>query len=382
MKHLSFKFEGDRKIWILLGVLAFISIISVYSSTYRLTMRSGNLTGPILRHISFLFSGFVVIYIMHRMAIQWYKMIIPIILAFIVICLILVLLIQTEGEKRWLFSRSFQPSDLAKVFMVGYLAKVISDGFGGSIKKLTFLALFPVFLVCGLIITGHTSNAAIIGGVSMVIILMGSTKRKYRIFSVALFFLIASFYLSYSIFVKDIGRSETGSNRITAWKEGVFSSSKNNYEQAETARYAIVSGGLFQFAPGKSFYRKTLSEAHNDFIFAMIVEEYGMTGGIFVITVYLMLFYRVLKLLKKCTRPFTSLLVAGLLLLIISQTFIHIGVSVGGFPITGQNLPLISTGGSSILVTCIAFGMILATSRIAEENEREKLHNQNKCETV
>jgi cell division protein FtsW len=316
---------------------------------------------------------------MHKMAIQWYKIVIPIILFFIVVCLILVLVIQGEGEKRWLFSRSFQPSDFAKVFMVVYLAKVISDGFGGSIKKFILLALFPIFLVCGLIIFGHTSTAAIIGGVSMVMVFMGSTKIRYRTISAMSFFVLMAVYL---FFIKDIGRKETASNRVSTWWVSAFSSSKNNYEQAKTAQYAVVSGGLFQFAPGKSFYRKTLSEAHNDFIFAMIIEEYGMMGGIFVIIVYLMLFYRVLKVLKKCTRPFTSLLMAGLLLLIISQTFIHIGVSVGGFPITGQNLPLISTGGSSILVTCIAFGMILATSRIAEANEHEELQNQNKCDTV
>jgi cell division protein FtsW len=326
------------------------------------------------------------------MTVQWYKAVIAAVLFFIIICLILVLLLQGGGEKRWLFNRSFQPSDFTKVIIVVYLAKVISGGFGGNIKKFGLLTLFPIFLVCGLIIKSHTSNAVIIGGVSMLMVFMGVRKIKYSILSAVFVLTVMTFYL---LFIKDIGRGETASNRITTWVTSTFSPSKNipnngtaisppksNYSQAETAQYAIVSGGFIRIAPGKSFYRKILSEAHNDFIFAMIVEEYGMVGGIFVIIVYLLLFYRVLMVLKKCTKPFTSLLVAGLLMMIISQTFIHIGVSVGGLPITGQNLPLISTGGSSIFVTSIAFGMILATSRIVEENEREELQNQNINEIV
>jgi cell division protein FtsW len=294
-------------------------------------------------------------------------------------------------ERRWLLSRSFQPSDIAKVIMVVYLAKVLSDGFGGNVMNFCLRTLLPIFLVCALVIRGHTSNALIIGSSSMLLVFMGASNRKYHIWSTIFVFVIM---ISYLLFYKDIGRGETVSNRITTWVTSTFSSSKNtpadgattpkksNYSQAETAKYAIVSGGLFRIAPGKSFYRKTLSEAHNDFIFAMIVEEYGIIGGIFLIIMYLILFYRILQVLKKCNRTFTSLLLSGLLILIISQTFIHIGVSVGGLPVTGQNLPLISTGGTSIIITCIAFGMILAASRIAEESEQENVQNQNIKEII
>ncbi|MDR1527091.1 MAG: FtsW/RodA/SpoVE family cell cycle protein [Dysgonamonadaceae bacterium] len=391
MKLLPFKLEGDKKIWILLILLALISVLSVYSSTYRLTMRTGNLLVPISRHLFFLALGFIGIYIMHKKTLRYYKLFVPLVLAFVVICLILVFFIQSEGERRWLFSRSLQPSDIVKVVMVVYLAKVLSDGFGGSIKMFFWRVIFPILLVCILVIRGHTSNAVIIAGVSMLMVFMGATNIKYRFLSILVMFVVLSGYL---LFYKDIGRGETASSRITTWISNTFypsktygngtktTSRKSNYSQAETAQYAIVSGGLFRIAPGKSFYRKTLSEAHNDYIFAIIVEEYGMAGGIFVIIIYLMLFYRILMVLKKCTRPFTSLLLSGLLILIISQTFIHIGVSVGGLPITGQNLPLISTGGTSIIITCIAFGMILATSRIAEENEQEESQNQSKKEIV
>jgi cell division protein FtsW len=285
-----------------------------------------------------------------------------------------------------MFSRSFQPSDVTKVAMVVYLAMVLSNGLGGNVKHFFWWVIFPIFLVCGLVIRAHTSNAMIIGGTSMLMVFMGASNRKYQILSILFVCVIMSFYL---FFYKDIGRGETVSNRVKAWvvttfhpetKTGTVAEEKEKekeksksagYRQAEIAKYALVSGGIFRIAPGKSVYRKTLSEAHNDYIFAMIVEEYGLTGGIFVIAVYLALFYRIIRVIKKCTVPFTALLLSGLLIVIISQTFIHIGVSVGGLPITGQNLPMISTGGTSIIITSVAFGMILAASRIAEEQEKE-----------
>jgi cell division protein FtsW len=301
-----------------------------------------------------------------------------------IICLTILFFSQGEGSvaKRWMFSRSFQPSDVTKVVMVVYLAIVLSNDLGGNVKHFFWWVIFPIFLVCALIIRSHTSNAMIIGGTSMLMVFMGASNRKYQIVSVVFVFFIMTFYLFYH---KDIGRGETGSNRVKAWITTTFCSETKTettaegkekpkytgYQQAETAKYAIVSGGLFRIAPGKSVYRKTLSEAHNDYIFAMIVEEYGLTGGIFVISIYLALFYRIIRVVKKCTIPFTALLLSGLLIVIISQTFIHIGVSVGGLPITGQNLPMISTGGTSIIITCGAFGMILAASRIAEEEEKK-----------
>jgi cell division protein FtsW len=389
-KLFPLRLEGDKKIWVILLLLAAVSILSVYSSTYRLTMRTGNLTEAISRHVLFLCIGFAFMYVMHRNTLIYYKLLSPVFLFGIVLCLIIVFF---SKDGRWFFGRSLQPSDIAKVIMVVYLAKVLSDGFGGSLKKFFWRVLFPIFLVCGLIIKGHTSNAVIIGFVSMCMIFMGASGKNYKIASALFVFLFMAFYLLY---YKDIGRGETVSNRISTWFASTFclqdSTSGNtggaairktvNYAQATTAEYAIVSGGFFRIAPGKSLYRKTLSEAHNDYIFAMIIEEYGVAGGILLIIVYLVLFYRILLVMKKCGKSFTSLMLSGLFIVIGSQTFIHIGVSVGGLPVTGQNLPMISTGGTSIIITCIMFGLILATSRIAGENSREKPENKNIQESV
>jgi cell division protein FtsW len=281
-----------------------------------------------------------------------------------------------------MFSRSFQPSDVAKVALVVYLAMMLCKSFNGSIKQFFWWTIFPVLLVCGLVIKAHTSNAIIIGGTSMLMVFMGASKRKFQVISILCVVSVMTLYLC---FYEDIGRSETVLNRIKAWIAPFDSNTtsktdtvadeqttpESGYRQAKIARYAIVSGGLFHLAPGKSVYRKILSEAHNDYIFAIIVEEYGLTGGIIVIMVYLALFYRVIRILKQCRQTFTALMLSGLLFMIVLQTCIHIGVAVGGLPIVGQNLPMISTGGTSILTTSIAFGMILAVSRIAEEEKKE-----------
>jgi cell division protein FtsW len=291
-----------------------------------------------------------------------------------------------------MFSRSFQPSDITKVAIVVYLAIVLGKNFNGSIKQFFMWTIFPVLLVCGLVIKAHTSNAVIIGATSMLMVFIGVSKRKFRLISIL--FVVATMTL-YLCFYKDVGRGETVSKRIKAWVVTTFSPEtrtiaeekedpKNQtagYRQARIARYAIVSGGLFHIAPGKSVYRKILSEAHNDYIFAIIVEEYGLTGGIIVIMVYFVLFYRIIRLLKRCRKTFTALMLSGLLIMIVLPTCIHIGVAVGGLPVVGQNLPMISTGGTSIITTSIAFGMILAVSRIAEEEEKEKELQKSKTET-
>jgi cell division protein FtsW len=387
MKLFSLKLQGDKKIWYILFILAAISILSVYSGTYRQAMSVGNLTSAITRHIGLLFLGFTIVYLMHRLPLEKYRKISPLALLFIVFCLILVLLTSNADTKRWLFSRSFQPSDFAKIIMVVYIAKVLSDGFKDGVKEFILRAIAPIALVCALIINAHTSTTLIIGCTSMILVFMGMPKWKYMIVS-ALFVILAVFlYANYHEYLK---RGQTAENRfnrsrIVKTVAKVFSSNSETdanekkpgltkeYREGKILDYAVISGGLFGKLPGRSVYRKTLSAAHSDYIYAIIIEEYGLIlGGTGIIILYLFLFHRILLIIKKCTKPFPALLLSGLFILIIIQTFTHIGVSIGGLPITGQNLPMISTGGSSIVVTCMALGMILSASRKAEEIKEEK----------
>jgi cell division protein FtsW len=307
----------------------------------------------------------------------------------IIILLVIVFILPGEGAKRWLFSKSIQPSDVAKVVMVIYLAKVLNDGFN-SVKEFIFRVIVPISATCVFIVNSHNSNAAIIGVTSMLLVFMGTSNKKYLAVTVLFVFAAVAGYLA---FYQYLGRGETGAKRVENWIESTFSPNKENknkgnnknYVQSEIAKFALISGGITGKKPGNSIYRRALSEAHNDFIYAIIIEEYGLLGGIFLIALYLTLFYRVLLILRRCDNVFSALTLAGLLFVVISQTFIHIGVSSGGLPVTGQNLPLISTGGTSIIITSFAFGMILSISRenmIAKNNSNENNENNNKQLTI
>jgi cell division protein FtsW len=167
-----------------------------------------------------------------------------------------------------------------------------------------------------------------------------------------------------------LGRGETAANRVSNWYATILGNDKTEDLQATNAKFAIVSGGLIGKGPGRSDYRRTLTEANNDYIFAIVVEEYGLVGVLILLSVYMTLFFRVIRIIRKCEKSFQALLVSGLITLIMLQAMIHIGVSVGGIPVTGQNLPMISTGGTSIIITCASFGIILSISK--ETNYKRK----------
>jgi cell division protein FtsW len=373
MKFFPVRIKGDKTIWIILFILAFVSILSVYSSTYRQTMEAGNLTKMIMRHVMFLCGGFAFIYVLHHIPVMLYKKLAPIGLAFVALLLFIVFLITGDGANRWVLNRSVQPSDIAKIIMVIYLAKVLSDGFKTT-KEFCWRVIFPIFCVCGMIVRTHTSNAAIIGVTSILLVVMGTSKKKYLTITVL------SVALTMGVF---LGRGDTVQSRVKTWIANTFGSEEKVWEssnQADIAQFAIVSGGFFGKMPGNSIYRQKLSQAHNDFIYAIIVEEYGLLfGGIPIILLYLILFYRVILIIKKCSMAFSSLLISGLLFIIISQAFLHISVASGALPVTGQNLPMISTGGTFIIITCAAFGMILSVSRATKkkyETDKKTIENE------
>jgi len=374
MNFFPIKLKGDRIIWILIIMLALISVLSVYSSTYQQTLKEGNILGVIVRHICFLFVGFVIIYVLHQIPVSQYKKLAPIALIFAIFLLALVFVDSSAANARaprWALGGRLQPSDIARVVMVIYLAKALSEGFKNK-EEFIIKILLPVGIVCLMIINGHTSAVIMIGFASLLLILMSTSNRKYLTIT---FLCVAVAGILYFTFDEYLGRAETVEGRF-----GTFFGAKENKTddlQAATAKLAIASGGIIGKGPGNSIYRETLSEAHNDYIYAIIVEEYGFVGGLFVMSIYMILFFRIILAIRKCNKIFPKLLLSGLILLIVVQAFIHIGVSVGGIPVTGQNLPFISKGGTSIITTSIAFGIILSVSRAIEEsleiNDSEKV---------
>lgn len=382
MNFFPIRLKGDKIIWIILLILTFASVLLVYSSTYQQTIKAGNLLDAITKHAVFLFVGLVIVYIIHLIPVTQYRKLAPIALVFSVMLLGLVFVSSGGRAPRWVLGGRFQPSDAARLIMIVYLAKVLSEGFKNK-EEFIIKVLIPIGLVCGMIINGHTSAVVMIGLTSLMLIFMGTNNRKYLMITLLAVLLAGLLYFT----LKDhLGRSETAESRVSTWwsntfgKKTVADSTQKSIPrtediQAKTAKLAISSVGVLGKGPGNSKYRATLSEAHNDYIFAIIIEEYGLLGGLIIIALYLILFYRVILLIRRCDKVFPMLLLSGLILMIAIQAFIHIGVSAGGIPVTGQNLPMISKGGTSIITTSIAFGIILSISRAIEEKELKEKQN-------
>ena len=367
------KLKGDRQIWAVFFILVTVSILAVYSSTYKQTMRSGNLFGELFSHMRFLGAGFILVYVLHRIPFPLFKRHAPGALLFIVLLLLITMLFS---KSRWMFR--VQPSEFARLIIIVYLAKVISEGFKKP-QEYFWMVLVPVGTVCILIIDRHTSSVLMIGFTSLLLILMGVSNRKYLAMT---FWCISGACCLYFMADQYLGRSETAKSRVSAFVDKILDkpdSSKQEITQAQIAEFAMNSGSFLSRlkgkGPGNSVYRVILPEANNDYIYAIIVEEYGTLGALLIMFLYFWLFYRVVIVISKSnkvfpSKVFPSLLLSGMILMIVTQALVHIGVSIGVLPVTGQNLPMISTGGTSIMVTSAAFGIILSVSNAVNEKER------------
>ena len=369
MNFFPIRLRGDKTIWTILFMFAFISILVVHSSSYQDTMRSGSLFGAVIRHVMYLGLGFAVTYFMHLVSISFVKKLAPVALLFIFLLIVaaFVSALVSGGDaskSRWIMG--FQPSEFAKIIMVIYIAKVISEGINTK-EEFFVLVLVPTGLVCLFILYGHTSAPILLGLNTLILIFAGIKNRKFKIITL-LALLVAG--LLYVTFDEYLGRGETARNRVVRF----FSpqEKKNPNDQEAIAERAIASVGIIGRGPGNSKYRAKLSEANNDYVFTIIIEEYGSVGGIIVIIMYIILFYRTIRIINRCNKSFPALMCCGLIMMIIIQACVHIGVSAGKLPVTGQNLPLISSGGTSLVVTCTALGMILSVSRRIEEQKKDR----------
>jgi cell division protein FtsW len=291
------------------------------------------------------------------------------ILAAIPLLLITLILGANINEaSRWLvipvINQTFQTSDLAKLALIMYVARVLSKK-QDSIKdfKGAFLpAIIPILLVCGLILPANFSTAAILFTTSIIVLFIGRIKLLHIIglLFIGLVFLATFVFIAYNS--EDSGRLGTWKNRIEHFVEG---ESSENY-QAEQSKIAIATGEIFGKKPGGSTQRNFLPHPYSDFIYAIIVEEYGLIGGVGIVFLYLILLYRGIRIAIKCPRTFGSLLAIGLCISLVFQALINMAVAVNLLPVTGQPLPMVSMGGTSIWFTCIAIGIILSVSRETE----------------
>lgn len=361
--------KGDKYIWALVTILSLVSIVLVYSSSSHLAFafKQGNTFIFLVKHIIHLGIGFFIMLALSRIPFKYFYN--SSILIFW-LAIILIVWAISGGEtmdganaSRWvrIAGFTFQPSELAKVALFVLLARnlVHFRDILYSFKKSFVPILGPVILICLLILPSNFSTAAIIFLISFLIMFIG----QYSLKSLGAMMLIG--VASLSIFYITVTAFPGISNRVSTWESRIESftddSSKGNY-QVNHAKTAIARGGIWGTGPGKSVQKYFLPQSSSDFVYAVIVEEYGRVGGLFVIVLYVLLLIRILRVASRCHDHFALLMVIGLGLSIVSQAFINMAVAVNLLPVTGQTLPLISAGGSSVWMTCAAIGLILSVS--------------------
>ncbi len=406
-------FKGDKCIWGLFLLFCIISIIEVYSASSILTYKTEDYANPILKHIGMLVIGFFAMVMVLHIPCSKFKILIPFLLIFSFIFLIVALLNgeSTNGAQRWvsLFGIQFQPSEIAKGTAVLTIAQILSftQTEVGADKRAFSYILWVCLPLIGLIFFENFSTAALLFAVMFMMMVIGRIPKKYILRLVLC--VVVSVTIAVLV-VLGVGKTDkqlaldSGSantettltqddgtslikrqgllHRFDTWKNritGFLSSDEIDYKnydwdkngQKAHARIAIATGGLTGKMPGNSVERDWLPQAFADFIYAIIIEEMGLFGALIVVILYIILLFRVSKIANKCERNFPAFLVLGLGLLICTQAFFNMCVTVGLAPITGQPLPFISKGGTSTVINCIYLGMILSVSHTAKKRKTE-----------
>jgi len=377
MKNFLKKIHGDKTIWAVVVFLSILSILAVYSSIVTLAYKykAGNTEFFLLKHTTIILFGLALMYFTHKIRSGYYSRFAIIAMIAAVPLLLLTLLsgYSINEASRWLkipvIDITFQTSDFAKIALIMYVARTLAIK-QNEIKdfKSAFLPIIvPVVVVCVLIMPANFSTAAMLFTTCLVLMFIGRINFKY-ILSVIGIGIVAVALLGVLIwnFPDAINRGPTWKARIENFKDG---KSEVNY-QVEQSKIAIAEGGILGKGPGKSTQRNFLPHPYSDFIFAIIIEEYGLGMAVFVIFLYLVLLHRAVRIATKCQKIFPSLLAIGCSFILVFQAMLNMAVAVNLVPVTGQPLPLVSMGGTSIWFSSIAIGMILSASR---ELEKEKV---------
>lgn len=393
MQALFKNIKGDRLIWAIAALLAIFSFLPVYSAASNLAYvgGSGNTFSFFIKHFMHLFLGFAIMYGVHKIPYRYFRglsmVMIPIVIVLLVVTMLQGTTIDGANASRWIqipfVGMSFQTSTLAAVVLMVYVARYLSKV---QDKKMTFVETLlplwaPVFLILMLILPANFSTTAIIFLMVMMLSFIGGYPLKYLaviigtgLVGLTLFILVAKAFPSVMP-----NRIDTWMSRIENFANG--QDTEADY-QIENAKIAIASGGIQGKGPGKSTQKNVLPQSSSDFIFAIIIEEYGLIGGSFLLVMYSWLLFRIVIVSQKADTIFGKLLVLGVGLPIIFQALINMAVAVELFPVTGQTLPLISSGGTSIWMTCLAIGIILSVSAKREQIKEQEIKEDNPLEIL
>lgn len=377
MSTLLQRIQGDRTLWVIALALALFSLMPVYSASSNIAFLygSGNTLGMLGKHSIHLVLGLILMYAAHKISYKTYGPLSMILLPVAVVLLIYTLFSghSVANASRWIqipfLGWTFQTSAFASIVLMIYLARYLAKAEGeklNSFRKSALPLLGPIFLVCAFILPANFSTAALVFAVAMTVLFMGG----YPIKNLAI--IIGSGLVGLVLFVLLVLAFPNISNRVETWKSRIENFSEGNAEenyQVTKAKMAIAEGMVVGKGPGKSIQKNFLPQSNSDFIYAVIVEEFGILGGIILLFAYVIFMIRVLIISQKAQSKFGMLLAAGMGFSILIQAFVNLGVAVNLLPVTGQTLPLISAGGSSIWMTCLAIGIILSVSKGAANEE-------------
>lgn len=374
-------FKGDRVIWIIFMFLCLISVVEVFSATSTIAYKNANYWAPIIRHATFLVVGFFFVLIIHNLPTR-FSVILGLLLPVAIFLLLITPFIGVEinGERRWLniLGITFQPSEIAKLCSVCYMALVLSRRNVLTSKQMFWYILIGVGITCACILYNNGSTAIMLGMIMLMMMFIGQVGFKRILILIGIGF--SAILLVWGIYKLTPDTVEKFLPRIYTWiarldrhsdnerfaegtEEKTWVLDMDEHYQEDLAKIAIAQGGVLGKLPGHGQQRDFLPQAYSDFIYAIIIEETGLAGGFFVLLLYLTLLIRVAMIARRCEKLFPKFLILGCGLMLVTQALINMAVAVGVFPVTGQPLPLISRGGTSTVISCFYIGIILSVSR-------------------
>lgn len=384
------KTRGDKVIWAIVIVLSLVSLLVVYSATNSLAYKlyKGNTFVYLFKQIVFITIGILVVYFAHRVNYTIYSRVARILFYVSILLLIYTLLFgaKINDGSRWIklpiINLTIQTSDIAKLALFMYLSRLLSkkQAVIKDFKKGFIPMMIPVVIICGLIAPANLSTALLTGATSMLLLFIGRVSLKHiaLVAACGLIPVIILLIIAGAYYDKDAGKMKElpavlSAGRIPTWIKRVqdfrYAKADEAPYQVQQAKIAVAKGGFLGLGPGNSEQRNFLPHPYSDYIFAIIIEEYGLIGASFMIFIYLVFLYRSIQLFRKCPYAFGAFLALALSFTLVIQAMTNMAVNVGLFPVTGVTLPLVSMGGSSFLFTCLAIGIILSVARNVEEAE-------------
>ncbi|HEX8268917.1 MAG TPA: FtsW/RodA/SpoVE family cell cycle protein [Flavobacterium sp.] len=394
MKELLYNLKGDKVIWSFVALLALFSFMPVFSASSNLAYigtGTGNTLSYLLKHLAHVFIGFCMIYWVHKVPYHYFrgisKIALPIVWFLLAYTLLKGTIIDGANASRWIqvpfIGITFQTSTLASIVLMVFVARYLSKTRGTPITFQSSLweLWAPVFITLMFILPANFSTAALMFAMVIALVFVGKYPVRY------IGIIVGAGILAFVLFIGVVKAFPNAfPNRVDTWMNRIenFTTDKPGEDdyQIEKAKIAIASGGVYGLGPGKSVQKNFLPQSSSDFIYAIIVEEYGLIGGLGVLVLYLLLFFRFIVAAHKASTLFGKLVVVGLGFPIVFQAMVNMAVAVELLPVTGQTLPLISSGGSSIWMTCIALGVIIGVTKKEEEIAEEIADKEQREETL